>query len=231
MKLKLAAKRAESPGVMSFIFKPEQPLVWTAGQFLHYVLNHRATDDRGSDRWFTIASAPFEKHVMLTTRLTSRRGSTFKRALKKLKDGDIIEVSDLDGDFVIKNPQKDYVFIAGGIGITPFRAILMEAAHAGTLLRVRLLYANRGKVVTAYQRDLEDLGRRNPNLRIFYVFRPKHLDEATIREYVPDLRTPQFFVSGPEPMVERISRLLEKMGVVKKHIKLDWFPGYPAEPD
>src|ERR1035437_9317535 len=90
MKLKLAARKTESPGVESFLFKPEEPLVWKAGQFLHYVLNHVATDDRGSDRWFTIASAPCERHVMLTTRFASKQGSTFKKTLKALKPGDTI---------------------------------------------------------------------------------------------------------------------------------------------
>jgi ferredoxin-NADP reductase len=82
MKLKLAARKTESPGVESFIFKPEEPLIWKAGQFLHYILNHKATDDRGSDRWFTIASAPCERRVMLTTRFASKQGSTFKKTLK-----------------------------------------------------------------------------------------------------------------------------------------------------
>jgi ferredoxin-NADP reductase len=129
MKLKLVARRAESPGVESFIFKPEKPLVWKAGQFLHYVLNHAPTDDRGSDRWFTIASAPFERHVMITTRFTSKHGSTFKKTLKALKPGNAIEISDLDGDFIVSDPKKQYVFIAGGIGITPFRSILKQAEH------------------------------------------------------------------------------------------------------
>src|SRR5882672_4406019 len=146
MKLKLAARKAESPGVESFIFKPEEPLVWKAGQFLHYVLNHEATDDRGSDRWFTIASAPYERHVMLTTRFAAKQGSTFKKTLKALKPGDSIEVSDLDGDFIVSDPKKQYVFIAGGIGITLFRAILKDAQHVGTPLRVSLLYANRKHV-------------------------------------------------------------------------------------
>src|SRR5580704_13673736 len=108
MKLKLTGKKTESPGVISFIFKPDEPLVWKAGQFLHYVLNHAPTDDRGSDRWFTIASAPFERHVLLTTRFASKNGSTFKNALKDLKPGDIIEVSDLDGDFTLSDPRKHY---------------------------------------------------------------------------------------------------------------------------
>src|SRR5580698_4308587 len=127
MKLKLAAKKTESAGVVSFIFKPEEPLMWKAGQFLHYVLNHAPTDDRGSDRWFTIASAPYERHVMITTRLAAKKGSTFKHNLKSLKLGDAIEFSDLDGDFTVDDPRKHYIFIAGGICITPFRSILKQS--------------------------------------------------------------------------------------------------------
>src|SRR5262245_10473207 len=106
MKLKLTARKAESPGVVSFIFQSKEPLAWKAGQFLHYVLNHEATDDRGSDRWFTIASAAWERHVMLTTRFAAQKGSTFKKALHALKLGDEIEVSDLDGDFVVSDAKK-----------------------------------------------------------------------------------------------------------------------------
>ncbi len=228
MKLKLAARKPESPGVTSFIFKPEEPLVWQAGQFLHYVLNHEATDDRGSDRWFTIASASYERHVMLTTRFAAKEGSTFKKTLKALKVGDEIEVSDLDGDFIVSDPRKTYVFIAGGIGITPFRAILKEAAHAGTPLRATLLYANRNHVA-AYREELEAMARRNPNFKIHYLFSPQRIDPQTIQELVPDLKKPLFYVSGPEPMAESVGQMLQEMGVPKKRIKQDWFPGYPAE--
>ena len=227
MKLKLAVRKAESPGVVSFIFKPEQPLVWKAGQFLHYVLNHGSTDDRGSDRWFTIASAPCEKQVMLTTRFAAKAGSTFKQALQALKPGDTIEISDLDGDFTVDDPKQDYVFIAGGIGITPFRAILKQADHDGERLRVTLLYANR-KAVT-YKKELEAMARRNPNLTIHHLFHPRRIDKAAIKELVPDLKKPFFYVSGPEPMVESVGKMLQQLGVPKGHIKQDWFPGYPAE--
>ncbi len=228
MKLKLVARKAESPGVESFIFKPEKPLVWKAGQFLHYVLNHEVTDDRGSDRWFTIASAPYERHVMLTTRFAAKQGSTFKKALRALKPGDSIEVSDLDGNFIVSDPRQEYVFIAGGIGITPFRAILKDAAHAGKPLRVRLIYANR-KHVAAYQTELDAMVRRNRHLKIHYLFAPRRIDKKTIRELVPELKKPSFYVSGPEPMVEQVGKMLQQIGVPKKRIKQDWFPGYPAE--
>jgi ferredoxin-NADP reductase len=228
MKLKLAARKTESPGVESFIFKPQKPLVWKAGQFLHYVLNHETTDDRGSDRWFTIASAPCERHVMLTTRFDSKRSSTFKKTLKVLKCGDTIEISDLDGDFIVSDARKEYVFIAGGIGITPFRSILKQAEHEGKKLRVKLIYANR-KTVAAYQKEFEAMTKRNPNFGIIYLFSPQRVDKQTIKKLVPDLKKPLFYVSGPEPMVEAIGKMLRQIGVPEKRIKQDWFPGYPAE--
>jgi len=228
MKLKLTATKTESPGVVSFLFKPEKPLVWQAGQYLHYVLNHGPTDDRGSDRWFTIASAPHERHVMLTTRFASKKGSTFKNALKALKLGDTIEMSDLDGDFLLGDLKQEYVFIAGGIGITPFRAMLKHAVHAGKPLRATLLYSNRDKVA-AYKQELEAMTVRNKNFKIHYLFSPQRIDKNTLRDLVPDLKKPLFYVSGPEPMVEAIGKLLLQMGIPARRIKQDWFPGYPAE--
>lgn len=228
MKLKLASRTTESPGVESFVFQPEKPLEWKAGQFLHYVLNHAPADERGSDRWFTIASAPFEKNVMLTTRFDSKRSSTFKNALKTLKTGDTIEISDLDGDFIIDDPNKEYVFIAGGIGITPFRAILKQAAHEGKMPRVTLLYANR-ETVAAYKKEFDALAQQNSGLKIHYLFSPQHIDKETIKQFVPDLRKPLFYVSGPEPMVENVGKMLLEIGVSKDRIKQDWFPGYPAD--
>jgi ferredoxin-NADP reductase len=228
MKLKLTARKTESPGVQSFVFKPEKPLTWKAGQFLHYVLNHAPTDDRGSDRWFTIASAPCERHVMVTTRFNSKRSSTFKKTLRALKPGDTIEVSDLDGDFIVSEPKKHYVFIAGDIGITPFRSILKQAEHQGRQLRVTLLYANR-KNVAAYKKEFDAMAKRNPHLTIHYLFPPQRLDKKTVKELVPDLKKPLFYVSGPEPMVESLGQMLQSMGIPKRRIKQDWFPGYSAE--
>jgi ferredoxin-NADP reductase len=228
MKLKLTAIKSESPDVKSFVFKPSKPLTWTAGQYLHYMLHHDSTDDRGSDRWFTIASAPFERHVMITTRLAKTKGSTFKKTLKALKIGDSIEVSDVDGDFVIEDKHKQYVFIAGGIGITPFHSIIKEMQHKRQPLRVTLIYANRDSHVV-YKKGLETAAKHNPHFSIYYVFAPKRIDRTTIKEIVPNLKKPLFYISGPEPMVESMGKLLQKIGIPKNHIKQDWFPGYPAD--
>src|SRR5260221_5783257 len=118
MKLILTQKKEETKDVTTFIFSPDEELSFIPGQFLHHVLHHRPTDDRGSDRWFTNAAAPFEKNVRITTRFASEKSSTFKTELFKLKEGDELEASVVEGDFILNDMNTAYVFIAGGIGIT-----------------------------------------------------------------------------------------------------------------
>ncbi len=228
MKLKLTEKKPETPDVTSFIFSPSESLTWQPGQFLHYVLHHRPTDDRGSDRWFTVSAAPFENHVMVTTRHASEKSSTFKNALFDLKEGDEIEISVMEGDFTLNDPEKEHVFIAGGIGVTPFRSIIKQLDHDKKPINVTLLYSNHDQNIV-YKEELETIAANNPNFKIHYIFSPEHIDEGKIREFVPDITTPIFYVSGPEPMVDALGETLKKMGIQEDHIKQDWFPGYPAE--
>lgn len=227
MKLKLTEKKTVTPDVTSFIFEPQEPLSWQAGQFLHYVLHHEPTDDRGSDRWFTISAAPFEGHVMITTRF-SEKSSSFKQKLQSLAIGKSIEVSYKEGDFILEDLNKQYVFIAGGIGITPFRSMLVQMYHDQQPINVTLLYANRDNNIV-FKEELEAIAEKNPNFKIHYILSPEHVDEAKIRELVPDLTTPLFYISGPEPMVDNLGEMLKKMGIAEDHIKQDWFPGYPQE--
>jgi len=176
------------------------------------------------ERYFSIASAPYEKQVMLTTRFAPK-GSSFKKALKKLKPGDVIEVRDKGGDFVLDHRRKMFVFIAGGIGITPFRAILLDMDRNRKPLNVQLLYANRDNDFP-YRKELEALKKRHPEFRIDYVVSPDRIDAKTIPKLVPDMDNPVFYVSGPEPMVESLDKTLKKLGVSKKRVKNDFFPGY-----
>lgn len=228
MKLKLIEKKQETPDVTSFIFNPSEPITWKAGQFLHYVLHHEPTDERGSDRWFTNSAAPFENNVRITTRFSGDKGSTFKKKLFNLVEGKSIEISLISGNFTLDDPSMDHVFIAGGIGVTPFRSILKQLNYEKKPINVTLLYSNRDQNIV-YKEELEELAGTNPNFKIHYIFSPAHIDETKIRELIPDLQKPIFYVSGPEPMVDALGEMLKKMGVADNHLKQDWFPGYPAE--
>src|ERR1700693_4746714 len=188
MKFTLTATKQEASDTFAFIFAPDQSLQWKAGQLLRYVLNHPDPDDRGVERYFSIASAPHEKHVMLTTRFASK-SSSFKKALKNLRPGDAIEAHDLEGDFVVDDYKKTFVFIAGGIGIKPVRAILLDLDYKKKPLNVQLLYANRDNDFP-YRKELEALRTRHREFRIDYVVSQNRIDEKSIPQLVPDIEKP-----------------------------------------
>lgn len=224
MKLVLVDKQNNFDDVTSFFFKPEKEIAFKAGQFMHYNLPHTNPDDRGIERYFTIAAAPYENIIRITTRF-SENGSSFKAALRKLNVEDAIEADGPEGEFVVDDPNESMVFIAGGIGITPFRSILLDLEHKNLPFKVTLLYANHDQNIV-FKDELENIAKANPNFKIVYVFSPEHVDEKKIREAVADLQTQHFYVSGPEPMVNAIVGTLSAMNISADHIKKDWFPGY-----
>ncbi len=228
MKLQFIEHRKEAGDAVSFIFEPQEPMSWIAGQFLVYFLPHENEDIRGRQRYFTISSAPFENHVMLTTRIFQENPSTFKQALIKLEQGDLVDVKGPDGDFVLNDPNKYYVFIAGGIGITPFRSIINQLNHEQKPLNIELLYANKTDDFV-FKEELENLSSRNSNFHIRYVVSPEHIDQKYIEQNVENYKEKIFYVSGPEPMVEAFDKMLKQdMKLKEENVKTDYFPGYEA---
>jgi ferredoxin-NADP reductase len=227
MKVTLIDKRTETVDAITFIFKPERTVTWQAGQYIEYTLPHPDVDDRGIKRWFTISRAPYEQNLSITTRFAPK-SSTFKTALRQLEIGQTVEAGQPEGDFVLTDPMADYVFIAGGIGITPFRSILQQANYDGQKLKVELLYGNRDDATTVFKTELETLAKSNPNLVVRYINEPQRIDAATIKA-IADYHAKSFYVSGPEPMVEAFEKLLSDLGIPEEQQHRDYFPGYEWE--
>lgn len=224
MELTLAETRQETSDTRSFIFTGNPAPSWKAGQYICYKLPHANPDDRGIERYFSISSAPHEGRVRLTTRF-AEKSSSFKRALNSLPIGGQIEANAPEGDFCVDQISKPLVFIAGGIGITPFRAILLDLERRRVPLNIKLLYANRTEQIV-FRDELESLRNQHPGFQIRYLIGEKKLDDKSIRLAVQDLAAVCFYVSGPEPMVESIDKTLEALGVKKEEIMNDFFPGY-----
>jgi ferredoxin-NADP reductase len=151
------------------------------GQYIGLTLPHAHPDSRGSARTFTIASAPGEPLVQITTRL-STSPSTFKQALCSLSPGSVVEASSPGGQFVYTDAARPAVFIAGGIGITPFRAILSDLA-AGHLpyAATTLLYSSASSEIP-FRAFLDSLLPGWPGLRIAYTLTHIGVDTARIRQ-------------------------------------------------
>lgn len=223
--MRLKERKVELPGVESFFWEQKDPVSWEPGQYAHYILPHKKADDRGIKRWFTISNAPFEKDFRITTRFDGEKVSSFKQALRQLKVGDEIEYDDgPKGFFTIEDDNQHYVFIAGGIGITPYRSILEELEHEGKNINVDLFYTNRDENIV-FKDELEKIVARHPNFKIHYFIGEKRIEETDFRSVDPKLEL-TYYISGPRPMVEAYEHKLRDLGLTEEQIKLDYFPGY-----
>lgn len=111
MSLKLIEKVHLTDNIWSFRFNSDGPLTWTAGQFIRVELPHAQPDNEGVKRWFTVSSAPHERVIQITTRVTD---TTFKQALANLPIGGELQLLEKpDGDFVWQDSDRPVVFIAG----------------------------------------------------------------------------------------------------------------------
>lgn len=225
MRLTLKEKTSISEDVLRFSFEPEGKIGFKAGQYLRYELDHDDPDERGINRFFTISSAPFEDEIMITTRILKKGGSSFKRRLVNMEPGDDIYAYGPSGDFVVGDGNRSLLFIAGGIGITPFRSIILDLLNSKVEKDIVLLYSSRDKVIP-FEGDLDRVQQSGYSLDVHYVIHPEICDLARIIGEVPDWKERMFYLSGPPGMISSIEASLVGRGVSSQNIKLDYFPGY-----
>ncbi len=221
----------EADNIRTFRFKPKQPVDHVAGQFTELYLPHNNPDERGIKRWFTISSAPFDEYLTITTKF-SNPSSTFKQALHKLKPGTEVQLAEPMGDFVLpKDNAIPLVFVAGGIGITPYHSILSWLAKDGKEYRnIKLIYAVENEDEIIFQDTFNKAGVH----ATIVVNHPS--DEwggergLITADHILKLTEPEkgtlIYVSGPEPMVETIQKDLVKLKFPRNQIVTDFFPNY-----
>ncbi|HSX07118.1 MAG TPA: FAD-dependent oxidoreductase [Candidatus Saccharimonadia bacterium] len=222
MALQLIEKEHLVDNIWAFRFQPSEPLVCTAGQYVQIELPHDNPDDEGTKRWFTNSAAPYEGIMQITTRVTN---STFKQALSKLEVGDTLQlIASPDGDFVWQDSDLPIVFIAGGIGITPFRSILKQRAHDQLPLNVTLIYGNRTNDIP-FKEELDSWVANDNQLKIEYIV-GEPLTAEKLATLLPNLNNSLVYLSGPEPMVEALGNELKANGLPESQFKHDSFPNY-----
>lgn len=233
--LTLVEKRELAAGAFEFVFASDRPLAFRAGQYIEWTLPHRANDDRGNRRYFTIASSPTENALRLAVKFY-KPASTFKRALWAMQPGDTISASHVAGDFTLpRDPKTKLAFIAGGIGITPFRSMVEYVIDRKETRDIALLYSNKTSSEIAY-RDFFDAASHTIGLKTVYAVTDEParapgtytgiIDRTLIEREVPDYKDRIFYISGPHSMTEAFTKTLRDMGIPRLHIKTDYFPGF-----
>lgn len=233
--LKLKAKMQTAPDMYDFVFAGGGGMRFRPGQYMEWTLGHERPDSRGNRRYFTLASSPTESDLRLGVRFYDRP-SSFKKALLNLKPGGTIVATGLAGDFTLpKENGKKLAFIAGGIGITPFRSMIKYLADNDERRDIVLLYSNRGARDIVYD-DVFAAAQKRIGLKVVHTLTetaPKdwpgekgRVNAAMISRQIPDWRTRTFYISGTHAMVAATESVLKGMGVAGRQIKTDFFPGF-----
>jgi ferredoxin-NADP reductase len=205
MKLTLINKKNLEDDIYLFTFRPEVSLMWRAGQQMVFTLASGNHDNLGNSRTLSIASAPFEKNVMVLTHC-GEQASTFKTMLRQMGEGDEIEGDDPFGAFVIREPKKDYTLIAAGVGIAPFRSILMDLDYHNQPMNVMLFYSHVSEKFP-FKKDIEELLERHANFKVFYTIDPTEVERGRIKEVLVGMADHPIYMSGI--YVRKIATMLD----------------------
>lgn len=233
MILKLKSRKEIGNKIFEFCF--DNPgLKFYPGQYLEWTLPHRRTDIRGNRRFFTIATSPSEKEICFATKIPDEH-SSYKEELLKLRIGEKIFATNQAGDFILQG-DKTMVWIAGGVGITPFRSMVKWLIDQKKEVDVVLFYVCNSFEDLAYYEMFSEAAKIG--IKLVEVIRdettvPKGwqgeigmINEAILRKYVNDIRSRKYYISGPNAMVDSYSQLLQKIGIPSRQVITDFFPGY-----
>ncbi len=217
MKVEFVKSQDIAHNIKTFWFKPMQKFRFVPGQFTEVTLEHKNLDDRGVKRWFTISSPPFSELLGITTKFHDNI-STFKQALLTLSPGEQIDFASPIGSFVLPKDSKiPIVFIAGGIGSTPFNSILENGADD---YDITLYYGAQSDTEVAFADTFDKLGDK------FIKIIGLRLDVSNILNNTKNPSQTYFYISGPKPMVEDLKTSLTDKNIPESHIFMDKFPGY-----
>ncbi len=234
---KLLSRVEVAEGTMALYFEKPSLFEFKPGQASDVTLTDPPeTDAEGNTRTFSIASSPFENQLMFTTRM---RDTAFKRSLKNMPLGTEVKIGPAMGSFTLhKNPAKAAVFLAGGIGITPFLSIVRQADYDQLPHKLHLFYSNRRPEDTAFLETLRMLEKSNSNFRLICTMTQMQksrrdwlgergwIDKAILSRHLTNLQGAIYYIAGPPAMVAGMTEILVGTGVDEDDIRTEDFFGY-----
>lgn len=235
--LKLLAKKKLSENIYEFSFIKPHSFYFIPGQYMEWTLSHSNTDNRGNRRYFTIASSPTENDLKIAVRF-NEKSSSFKKSMLTINKKLPIVASQVSGDFILpKNKKEKLVFLAGGIGITPFRSMIKYLLDTKKSRDIILIYSNKSKEDIVYS-DIFQQAEKKFNLKTFNVLtdlekipsdwngEKGRINADMIKKIIPDFSERIFYLSGPFGLINGFKTLLLELGVPANKIKTDFFPGF-----
>lgn len=237
----LLEKKTIAEETMAFVFEKPGGFHFQAGQHIRLTLIHAPeTDRKGMRRFFSLASSPQEKDIIIAMRM---QNTAFKRVLRRMHIGDKVRIEIMQhsahDSFVLHDDHsKPAVFLIGGIGIVPAFSMMKDAVERDLPHPMVLFYANRRPEDAPFLDELEHLAEQHPSFQIIATMtQPErsvqswqgetgYITHAMLTKYVDDLQSPIYYVAGMSEMVNAMKTLLKASGVNKEQIRTEDFSGF-----
>ncbi len=230
---KLKGRKEIARATMAFYFEKPKGFNFVAGQ--HITMTQTATND--NKRVFCMASAPHEKDLIFAMRM---RDSEFKNSLKVMPIGTGVEITEARGLFTLHNDaSRPAAFLVGGIGITPFRSMALQAAYEKLPHKIFMFYSNYTLEDAAFLTELRELESKNPNYKFIATmteldsrfrgndnYETSYINKAMLEKYIEDVKLPVYYIAGPERFVGAMRNMLQDLNINANNIKTDEFEGY-----
>ena len=232
---KVTSVREEAAGIWTIELTPPEGLRrfdYLPGQF-HFITFHRAANLPVEEHHWTISSSPTTPGVLCST---IKESGDFTASIGKTKPGDMALVDGPFGRFsyTLHPDERELVFIAGGIGITPLMSMLRHLRDTRAERSVTLLYANSSEADIVFHDELADMERGGAiSLKVVHVLsKPSdawqgergRLDEDKIKRMSgPELTGCAFYVCAPPELMNLTIRTLRKAHVPAARIHFERF--------
>ena len=229
----LIDRRQIADDTLEFFLDRPAGFEFQAGQHINIKLTELLFEDKKAGRrMFTMASAPSEEKLRIATRLTD---SGFKRTIAEGSQQSVEIIGPLGK--MVRDESRPAVFLAGGVGITPFRSLVKDAFDKKLKLPMTLFYANRSVDSAAYHADFVQAAQEHADVFTYvpsitgdvpedWTGETQRIDVGLIKKYVDDWRDVTFYICGPPGMVTAMTDILKEMQVDQDRILSESFWGY-----
>ncbi|MDF7807412.1 FAD-dependent oxidoreductase [Pontiellaceae bacterium B12219] len=196
----------------SYWLKPTDEVNFVAGQYFHLVAPEESIS-KATARHMSVASSPLDDELLFSMSVASQ--SQFKKRFSEVSVGDEVRIFHVDGEFTLDEIPEgaELVFVAGGIGITPFRSLIRDIELRKLNYSWSLIHVGRNYL---YKKDFETY--QSPQIHITRKDVPEVV-ERTVREH-PEA---YYFVSGSERFIEGMADRFVEQGIDRAKIRQENF--------
>jgi ferredoxin-NADP reductase len=233
---RLRRREVVAEQTMAFFLEKPEGFRFLPGQTIDLTLiDPPESDFEGDTRTFSIASAPHEPEIMVATRM---RGSAFKRVLAEMAIGSPVQLEEPIGTFTLERDKiRPAVFLAGGIGVTPFRSMMIDRRARGAGAPMWLFYSNHRPEQAAFLHELQDLALPASALHLVSTITSRdpvpswqgergRITLDMLRRHIRGDGAPVYYIAGPPTMVATLHDALVASGISKSDVRVEEFAGY-----